>query len=287
MVTEGHGGGGDDALVGDDVLVEDFVGESDAGEGGAGAETVEGALGAANAEVHLEALDLGGVAFSEPAAFFHRVGKSVEETVGGIGGKGVRSRRWSGLRRGSMGILLSAEDSYRNASSGSTFAARRTGIQHASSPTPTNNAPTTINVAGSLGCTSNRKDLSTRDKTMASATPRERHLRSIESFSEDQLANVALLRAHRAANRQLLASRSHRQRKHAVNSHQRQARFLPPKILSAGSSRRFATPGIRRESAPASSRFQSPPLDPRSAARAPLPRPRCARISRSPYHQML
>ena len=38
--------------------------------------------------------------------------------------------------------------SYRNASSGSTFPARRTGIQHARSPTPKNNAPTTINVAG-------------------------------------------------------------------------------------------------------------------------------------------
>ena len=61
--------------------------------------------------------------------------------------------------------------SYRNASSGSTFPARHTGIQHARSPTPRNNALTTINVAGSLGCTSNRKDLSTRDKTIASAVP--------------------------------------------------------------------------------------------------------------------
>jgi len=41
--------------------------------------------------------------------------------------------------------------SYRNASNGSTFAARRTGAQHASSPTPTHSAATAINVAGSLG----------------------------------------------------------------------------------------------------------------------------------------
>ena len=61
--------------------------------------------------------------------------------------------------------------SHRNASSGSTFAACRIGIQRAKSPAPTNNALTTISVAGSLGCISNRKDLSTRDKTIASATP--------------------------------------------------------------------------------------------------------------------
>ena len=34
-----------------------------------------------------------------------------------------------------------------------------------------NNDPTTMNVAGSLGCTSNRKDLSTCDKTTASTIP--------------------------------------------------------------------------------------------------------------------
>src|SRR5271156_21028 len=46
-------------------------------------------------------------------------------------------------------------------------------------------------------------------------------------------------------------------------------RILPPKNLSAGESRTSAMPVFRRESAPASSRFRSPPLDRRSAVRVP------------------
>src|SRR6516162_747285 len=61
--------------------------------------------------------------------------------------------------------------SYLKASSGSTLSARRTGSQQASSATPTNSAPTRASVTGSLSWTSNKNDRSTRDKTIASATP--------------------------------------------------------------------------------------------------------------------
>src|SRR6202042_243419 len=61
--------------------------------------------------------------------------------------------------------------SYRSASIGSTFAARRVGAQQANSATLPNNNPTTIKVAGSVGSTSNRKDFRTRDNTRAAAMP--------------------------------------------------------------------------------------------------------------------
>src|SRR5580658_3318443 len=52
-------------------------------------------------------------------------------------------------------------------------------------------------------------------------------------------------------------------------------RFPLSRILSASASRKSATLAIRRESAPASSRFRSPPLDPRNAVHArPQPPPR-------------
>ena len=61
--------------------------------------------------------------------------------------------------------LLFKSHSYRSASNGSTLTARRVGAQQASSATPENNNPTPIKVTGSVGSTSNRNDLNTRDKT--------------------------------------------------------------------------------------------------------------------------
>src|ERR1700677_5174360 len=52
-------------------------------------------------------------------------------------------------------------------------------------------------------------------------------------------------------------------------------RFPPPKTLSAGASQRSSKQAIRHEFAPMSSRFRSPPLDPRNAVHArrkPSPR---------------
>lgn len=63
------------------------------------------------------------------------------------------------------------DHSYRSASNGSTFAARRVGAQQAASATPANSNPTPINVTGSVGSTSNRNDFSTRDNTIAATMP--------------------------------------------------------------------------------------------------------------------
>src|ERR1700722_406701 len=89
--------------------------------------------------------------------------------------------------------------------------------------------PTTMNVAGSLGCTSNRKDLNTCDKTTASkmppSTPPAINRNPSPKISLRMslcFAPVTLLRAHRAAYGQLSTTRGHRQRKHAVDSHPRQ-----------------------------------------------------------------
>jgi hypothetical protein len=84
VVAQGHGGGRDDALVGDDVLKCAGVCESDTGKGCTGAETIEGTFLAARTEVHLVLFDGGGVPFGKPAALLGWVGEGFEEALGRV-----------------------------------------------------------------------------------------------------------------------------------------------------------------------------------------------------------
>src|SRR5262247_511554 len=88
-------------------------------------------------------------------------------------GRGYALPEDSGFRGGyAPTVLIIAHHSHRNATIGSTFVARRAGIQQASSATSASSKATPTNVNGSVGLTPNNKLVIKRVKANDAARPR-------------------------------------------------------------------------------------------------------------------
>ena len=131
-----------------------------------------------------------------------------------------------------------------------TFAARRTGTQHASSATPTNNAPTTINVVGSLGAPQTEKSLAHATKLSPAPLRRVRRSQSIEIPRRRSGSECPVVQHQpRYESPAPVAARPPKakvRRKFRPAS----ARSQQPKIRSTAASQKCATPASHRESVP-------------------------------------